>query len=446
MAEKANFRPVSNVTFISKIVERVVAQQLHQYLTANDLLPHNQSAYRRQHSTETAMLRVMSDALAAADEQRVTLLGLLDLTAAFDCVDRGILLMRLQRQFGLSNTVLDWMTSFVTGRTQQEAYNGQLSPILPVSYGVPQGSVLGPLLFVLYTAELHDVVSKHGLILHQYADDCQVYVSTSTSDVHLTIDRFSSCMVDVNDWFSASRLRLNPSKTQVLWLGPKYGISRLTVREIPVVTASVQVSDSARVLGVMVDSQLSMADQVSSLCRSAYYQLRQLRPTVRAMTVDAAKTIVQAFISTRLDYCNSLLFGVADNLLQRLQSVQNAAARMITRTRRYEHITPVLRELHWLPVRQRVNFKLAVLVYKALHGQLPQYLCDDCQRVSDIGRRSSRSADVLTCSVPRTRTRLGDRSFAVAGPRLWNSLPSALWDDDISFPQFKRLLKTLGFE
>ena len=154
--------------------------------------------------------------------------------------------------------------------------------------------------------------------------------------------------------------------------------------------------------------------------------------------------MVQSFISSRLDYCNSLLCGIAGNLLQKLQSVQNAAARLITKTGRREHVTTVLRELHWLPVRQRIDFKLTVLVYKALHGQLPQYLAEDCQLLTDIGRRSLRSADVLTCAT-RTRTRLADRSFSVAGPCLWNSLLVTLRDRDISLVQFKRLLKTLLF-
>jgi len=137
--------------------------------------------------------------------------------------------------------------------------------------------------------------------------------------------------------------------------------------------------------------------------------------------------------------------GIAGNLLQKLQSVQNDAALLFTKTGRREHITPVLRKLHWLPVRQRIDFKLAVLVYKVLHGQLPQYLAEDCLLWTDIGRRSLRSADALTCATRRTRTRLVDRRFSVAGPCLWNSLPVILRDRDISLVQFKRLLKTLLF-
>jgi len=171
-SDMANFRPVSNLTFLSKVVETAVARQLNDYLAANDLLPRHQSAYRKRNSTETTTLRVLSDALSAADGQRVTLMGLLELTAAFDCVDHTLLLKQLQLEFGFADTVLSWLTSFVTGRTQQVAFDGHMSATTSVEFGVLQGSVLGPLLFVLYTAQLSQVVAAHGLTLHQYADDC----------------------------------------------------------------------------------------------------------------------------------------------------------------------------------------------------------------------------------------------------------------------------------
>ena len=121
--------------------------------------------------------------------------------------------------------------------------------------------------------------------------------------------------------------------------------------------------------------------------------------------------------TTRLYYCNLLMYGVADGLMQRLQAVQNAAARLVTGTRRRDHITPILRQLHWLPVRQRVNFKLSVLVFKALHGLAPTcYLVDDCQLVTDAGRRRLRSSDAATCVLQRNSTRFGDLAFVVSGP------------------------------
>ena len=349
--DMGNYRPVSNLPFMSKVVERLAAAQLHQYLAEHRLLPCRQSAYRRSHSTETAIIDVLSDAFTAADEQQVTLMGLLDLSAAFDCVDHELLLYRLRQNFGFSGAVLKWLTSFVTGRTHQVAFNGQLSPVQPVLYGVPQGSCLGPLLFVLYTAELSQVVAQHRLTLHQYADDCQIYDDMSPSDVLGGVSRFERCLVDVEKWMRASRLRLNASKTNILWLGSRHIIDNLSVQEVKVVSSTITTVTSARNLGVVIDSRLTMSDHVAAVCRAGYYRLRQLRPTVKSLPVDAAKTLIQAFISNRLDYCNAALCGITDTLLRKLQSVQNAAARLLTRTGRREHITPVLKKLHWLPVR-----------------------------------------------------------------------------------------------
>ena len=172
---------------------------------------------------------------------------------------------------------------------------------------------------------------------------------------------------------------------------------------------------------------------------------RQLRTVTRCLTPEATKTTVQAFISCRLDYCNALLYGIADDLLRRLQSVQNAAACLVAGSRRSDHITPDLQRLHWLPVRRRIEFKLALLIYKSLkslNGSTPRYLSDDCQLVSDVGRRRLRSSDVSTCVVPRTHTGFGDRAFQVAGPRLWTSLPASLHQSNTTVGQFKKLLKT----
>jgi exonuclease III len=442
----ANYRPVSNVTFMSKVVERAVALQLHEYLAANDLLPHNQSAYRKKHSTETAMLRVWSDILQAADTKQVTLLGMLDLSAAFDCVDHSLLLKRLETGFGLIDVVLDWLRSFLTDRTQQVAYAGRLSPIQAMLFGVPQGSVLGPLLYVLYTAELSQIVARHGLQLHQYADDCQVYTTTAVAHISIAVDRFKACLVEVENWMRASRLRLNPTKTQVMWLGAKHQIQLVDIEEIDILSARVKVSSTARDLGVIIDSQLSLSDHITAVCRTSYFQLRQLRPVVRSLSTEATKTLVQAFISSRLDYCNSLLYGIPDREIRRLQSVQNAVARLISRTRRSEPITPVLRQLHWLPIRQRIHFKVACLAFLSLNGQAPAYLAEDCRLISDSTARQLRSSDGRKCVVPRTHNHFGDRSFSVSGPKIWNALPSTLRLPDISYTSFKRGLKTVLFQ
>jgi len=235
----------------------------------------------------------------------------------------------LQSAFGLTDLVHDWAQSFLTDRTQQIAYSGQLSFVQSVLFRVPQGSVLGPLLYVLYTAELALVVDRHGLCLHQYADDTQVYISTPAGDAEATVRRFTACLVDIEAWLKASRLRLNPTKTQVMWLGSPQQLAKVNVLEVPVASARINVSETACNLGVIIDSQLTLSAQMAAVCRSGYYQLRRLRPVVRSISPDAVKTLVQAFISYRLDYCNSMFYGITDGLMSRLQSVQNAAVRLV---------------------------------------------------------------------------------------------------------------------
>ena len=154
---------------------------------------------------------------------------------------------------------------------QQIAYNSKLSSIQAVLFGVPQGSVLGPLLYVFYTAELFHIVTRHRLQRHMYADDCQVYLSTPAKDAVTTVDRLSNCVTDINDWMTASRQRLNPTKTLVMWLGSSQQLDKITVREVQLLSTRVTVVDTARDLSVILDCQLSLDAHVTAVCRSGYY-------------------------------------------------------------------------------------------------------------------------------------------------------------------------------
>ena len=228
----------------------------------------------------------------------------------------------------------------------------------------------------------------------------------------------------------SSLYRVCPAKTVLMWL---HGLSAASGKDRHSRSPNSLVSNHHGGLSARPWRRVGQSSHhVSSMCRSAYCFLRQLRQVVRSLTEDAAKTVVHAFISMRLNYCNSLLCGISATLLRRLQSVQNAAARVITRTPRRDHITPILHRLHWLPVRQRVAFKFAVLVYKALNNRAPEYLSQDCRLVGDSGRRELRSSHNYTCASVTSSTRFGDRAFAAAGPRLWNSLPGDVRRSDFT--------------
>jgi len=307
------YRPVSNLTFVSKVVERVVASQLTRYLQSHDLMPRMQSAYRKYHTTETALLRVLSDIYAAVDERRVTLLALLDLSAAFYCgtttyscrapSSTGV----RDRRFGVSVALI-----FLSGRTHRIFYLGQLSEVSNLLFGVPQGSVLGRLLFLLYVAELAEVIAAHSFTDgHFYADDSQMYISVPVPAADAA-RCLSACIVSVESWMSSHCLKMNPDKSQLLWIGTRPLLSKVTVNDVAFSTGSLGFSSVVSNLGVLFDVQLSTADHVTSVCKSCFFQLRQLRLIRSCLTTDAAKTLIHVFVSSRLDYCNSLLVGVAD--------------------------------------------------------------------------------------------------------------------------------------
>ena len=219
--EKKNYRPVSNLSYISKILERIVAIQLHEYLRQHQLYEPMQSAYRPAHSVESALLKVYNDTLVAIDSGKEVALILLDLSAAFDTIDHRLIIQRLQSRYGISGVALDWFRSYLSNRQQSVLIHGSSSSSRPLHYGVPQGSVLGPLLFTLYTAPLGDVIRSHGLDFMLYADDTQIY-ATVRNDSSTTVAQLEACLCDVKKWMTENKLQLNDSKTEVAYFSSRH--------------------------------------------------------------------------------------------------------------------------------------------------------------------------------------------------------------------------------
>lgn len=420
----------------------IISRQMIDYLTNAGLLPLHQSAYRKYHSTETALLKVCADLIEAMDSGNHVLLGLLDLSAAFDTVDQDILIERLSRSYGVQSTALNWFRSYLANRKQSVQFNGQKSSVRNLRFGVPQGSVLGPLLFLLYTADLGKLAESCGLSSHFYADDSQLYASGRPSASEEVRQRMKLGIEKIARWMESNRLRMNPSKTDFLWCATRRRCHQLSTAALTIEGASVVPSCKVRNLGVVLESDMSMTSHVNQTVGRCFRQLRLIRSCVKALTFEAARTVINSFVLSRVDYCNGLLAGSPRCLLDRLQSVLNAAAKLLCGCRKYDHVTPLLRDrLHWLPVPQRIDFKLGLLTYRALHGMAPDYIADFCRPTSaaESGLRL-RSATNYDLRIRRTPTKFGDRAFSVAGPRMWNKLPIDIRSAE-SLNSFKRKLK-----
>ena len=649
--DAANYRPISNLSYLSKLLERCVNDQIHNYLSKNDFLPVVQSAYRKHHSTETAVLKVLSDIYSAADAGKVTLMGLLDLSAAFDTVDhcilferlkhsygfgdavlgwfksyltdrsqcicynacyvgnhynplrsssrigtgaslvsslfgrchpyrhqarflctflcrrsadlrshaadvlrksgdshvhlrhrdqlmdgkqpfetqpikdwaimvglvapvetlpsrrtnhswcsnqtntarskpwRGgrrwandgkshqpphphvllsspflllhfscfsisfmstvefslaffirvsiLLLERLATSFGMAGTALAWLRLFLTGRSQQVSFNGGLSSIGLITTGVPQGSVLGPLLFLLYSADVPLIANQHGLGIHCYADDGQIYVFDKAAEAVGMINKVASCIEEIDRWMSSNRLKLNSEKTQFIWLGSRQQLSKVGIDHVQLGNYAVTPQSTVCNLGVHLDGQLTMKVHVQRISQTSFYQLRQLRSVRRSLSVKACTALVHAFVTSRLDYCNSLLAGIGDGLIDQLQTVMRVAARLVPQKRKFDPISADIRDrLHWLPIRSRIDFKLGLLVYKCLHGIAPAYLTETLVLKSTVPAfsrlRSTARGDRSSCAENKNKN-----DWATKLCHFWaRTLEQTAWRLEGPFPDF----------
>lgn len=432
-----HYRPISKLPFVSKVLEKVIANQLNFFLKDHNILDKFQSGFRKNHSTESALLRVSNDIMMTSDSGECTVLVLLDLSAAFDTVDHHIMLDRLREWVGISGTALQWFASYLSERSFSVAVGPFRSDSAPLSCGLPQGSVLAPILFALYMLPLGLIISNFkGVSYHCYADDIQLYFSFKSNNIE-KISILQECLSAIEEWMSSSFLQLNAAKTEVLIIAADNIASRVINLMGPL---KGNVHSNIKNLGVTFDQSMQLDKHVKSMTRTCFFHLRNIAKLRSIISHAELEMSVHAFISSRLDYCNSLFTCLSKASVDRLQLVQNAAARLLTRSKKSCHITPILASLHWLPVQFRIQFKVLVFTYRAIHGQAPAYISDLTHPYRTS--RSLRSSDQGLLVVPRTRLKTkGDRAFEAVAPRLWNELPRDIRASP-SVDTFKGQLKT----
>ena len=433
--EAGNNRPISLLPILSKVCEKAALNQLMPYLTANKRLAVNQSGNKKWHSTETSLVASTDTILEAIDKRKLTAVVYLDMSKAFDSINHGILLRKL-KAIGLAPSAISWFNSYLSQRSQVVRINAELSDALPVMCRVPQGSVLGALLFSIYVNDLPAVSEVCSTAC--YVDDTKLILSFTVDECYATEDKINADLQRIRDWCFENYLLLNPDKTKLMVFGSQQMICKLPSFKLSFLGKELLPTDSVKDLGVIFDPTLSFDSHITALAATCISRLAQINRAKHAFNSNLLVNIINALVFSRLFYCSTVWSNTSDKNLRKLQHVQNFAARIISGERKFDHITPVLRELRWLTVKQQLYLRDAVFTFKCMTGCAPDYLRSKLVTRGQASGRMTRNSQQL--NIPLFRTATGQRSFQYRAVSLWNSL-----DKDLKLSKnhevFKRKLK-----
>ena len=450
-----NYRPVSLLPITSKILERAVYQQLVKYLESNNLLHHSHHGFRKHHSTATALLEMYSNWVEAYEDGKITAVILLDMSAAFDLVDKTILVEKL-KLYGLDEHAASWVENYMSGRSQQVYVDGDLSDPLAVEVGVPQGSILGPILYCLMVNDLPEVPYNHepkdpsfwnchchdcgGLAC--FADDSS-YSYSGHDPVKINEDIKHSYNL-VSEYMAANKLILNSEKTHLMVMASRaqhrihgnYGVELDTGKEM------IQPEEHDRLLGCEIKCDFTwkehLQDNQLSLVRQLTSRINALKKISFAASFQTRKMVANGVLMSRIIYAIQLWGGTSNYLLDMLQVLQNRAARLVTRRNIYTSEHQLLLECGWLNVRQMVAFHDAVQIFKILKEEKPVALY---RRISKTFSYRTRAASTgALVDNHRTRGEISKESFLVRATKLWNKLPASVRQSE-NVKQFKAGLK-----
>ena len=420
---KNNYRPISVIGHVAKILERLIQNQLLKYLEVHCFISPDQSAFLARHSTQTSLHRAVDDWLENVNENQITGAILLDISKCFDVIDHSLLLRKLN-YYGIRGKEYSWFKSYLNGRRQAVTCHGTLSQFLDVDTGVPQGSVLGPFLFLLFINDVTNCIPDGG-VSNLFADDNFIYVACDTlSEVQ---HKLQNILDAVSEWYKSNRLMINTDKTKIMLIGSRHQLQTLRLDDFTIKYDGnvLELVNKAKYLGIYISSDLTWDVHVQYMCKQLHYYVSLLRRLSNIFPRSILLKIYKAYIQPRFDYGVTVWGSTTEGNLNKIQRIQNLAARILTGN--YDFINyrgiDLVKSLKLFNIRERRDYFLCVLIFKSIHGLAPYYLSDRVDMNFDILGYNTRSTHMMNVYLPAVKKDLFKNSLIYKGGQLWNRLP-----------------------
>lgn len=418
------FRPINSLKTLEKILEMVIKQQLQKYMEDNKLFSEFQSGFRENYSCETAVNYVINDWKRSGKKKKIMAL-FLDFKRAFETIDRKLLLKKLN-MYGIEGKELKWFSTYLSGRTQRTKVNNAVSDFLINDFGVPQGSILGALLFIIYVNDITRIISHCKIIL--YADDTLLYAEGNDEKECRT--KLMRDIEQLNIWLKMNKLKLNEQKTKLMEINMNsestFNINGKLIEKV----------SNIKYLGFIIDSEMKFNDHVEYMCKKIGKKIGFFKRVRKQLSLQTSINLYNVIIKPHFEFCSIILYSCCNkNQLDRLQKLQNKAMRSILKCSRYTPIRSMIDCLKWLNIHQRMELNTLLLVFKIKYGRVPNYLRNNTSYVGDTQPYGLRN--VGDFRLQRHYTTAAQHSFFYKGLRLFNSLP----DDakgELNFNSYKK--------
>lgn len=419
----SDLRPVSIITTLSKILEKAIFTQLMDYVTINNILPQSQSGFRKGFSTTSSLINLLDNVIKARDSDLNTALILLDFSKAFDTINHSMLLAKL-KYIGLDNILLNFFSNYLNGRSQRVLLKNEISNVGMVTSGVPQGSVLGPLLYLIYTFDLERCV-RHSNI-YSFADDTQLSYSFNINSVREANTFLNEDLLNIEKFSANHKLKLNPRKCSLLIFCGKSAEGTIENNlKIYLMNSLLNPTKSVKILGVTFENDLRFKTHVSSVIKKCYSSLRLLYNNYNILNFKLRKKLCESLVMSIIQYAFILYYPCLDTEYKlKIQKIQNWCCRFVCKLRKFDHVSLNIKMLKWLKIDILYKYLIANFVHRILTTSQPAYLRSKFVRrlsLHDLGLRNTNMY-----SLPLFRKTLFTRCFRFNAIKIYNSLPPTL--------------------